>query len=142
MGKAIPRQAAGRMADIGAPMASMGCRCRRQHRAYEERSPEEFSCLGTGVGMFKWERWPERYKGGVHFMPAEEVKEDILCLEAVKRHDESGSIKVFLDTLKAGLRNDPTVDWITRCGGPAYSVSDSGNSTPQSGDEESSGLSK
>ncbi len=75
VGQAITLQEACRMADIGAPMASMGCMCRWQHRAYEERSQEEFSCLGTGVGMFKWERWPERYKGGVHFMPPEEVKE-------------------------------------------------------------------
>ena len=75
VGQAITFQEACEIADIGAPMASMMCMCRGLHRAYDERNAEEYSCLGTGVGMFKWERWPERYKGGVHFMPADEVKE-------------------------------------------------------------------
>ncbi len=74
-GQAITLQEACKIADIGAPMASMMCVCRQVDRAYEERSVSEYSCLGTGPGMFKWERWPERYKGGVHFMPAAEVKE-------------------------------------------------------------------
>ena len=71
----ITLQEACQIADIGAPMASMMCVCRQVDRAYDERNPAEYSCLGTGPGMFKWERWPERYKGGVHFMPADEVKE-------------------------------------------------------------------
>jgi len=74
-GQAITLQEACQIADIGAPMASMMCVCRQVDRAFEERSETEYSCLGMGVGMFKWERWPERYKGGVHFMPADEVKE-------------------------------------------------------------------
>lgn len=74
-GQAVTLQEACRIADIGAPMASMMCVCRQIDRAFEERSEPEYSCLGTGVGMFKWERWPERYKGGVHFMPPEEVKD-------------------------------------------------------------------
>jgi len=28
-----------------------------------------------GVGMLKWERWPERYKGGVKFVNVDEAKE-------------------------------------------------------------------
>jgi len=75
-------------------------------------------------------------------IPVKEVEVDILCLAEVSKHDTVGAIGTFLGALRAGLRTDPTVDWITRCGGPAYIVSDSGNSTPQSGDEESSGLSK
>jgi len=35
------------------------------------------SCLGLGVGMFRWEEWPERYKGGVEFLSTEEAKEHI-----------------------------------------------------------------
>ena len=31
--------------------------------------------MGMGVGMLKWERWPERYKGGVKFVNIEEAKE-------------------------------------------------------------------
>ena len=75
IGQVITLQEAHKIADIGAPMGSMGCMCRWLHRAYDERNPNEFSCLGTGVGMFKSERWPERYKGGVQLMPPEEVKE-------------------------------------------------------------------
>ena len=73
--QAITLQEAFKIADIGAPMASMMCVCRSRDRAVDERNEKEYSCLGTGVGMFKWERWPERYKGGVHFMPPDEVKE-------------------------------------------------------------------
>ncbi len=73
--QAITLQEAFQIADIGAPMASMMCICRQMDRASDERNPMEYSCLGAGPGMFKWERWPERYKGGVHFMPPDEVKE-------------------------------------------------------------------
>ena len=31
--------------------------------------------MGMGVGMLKWERWPERYKGGVKFLTPDEAKE-------------------------------------------------------------------
>ena len=61
--QAITLQEAFKIADIGAPMGSMMCICRQVDRAYDERNEQEYSCLGTGVGMFKWERWPERYKG-------------------------------------------------------------------------------
>jgi ferredoxin len=74
-GQVITLQEACQIADMGVPMASMMCVCRQVDRAFEERSEKEYSCLGTGVGMFKWERWPERYKGGVHFMPPDEVKD-------------------------------------------------------------------
>jgi len=73
--QAITLQEACKITDIGAPMASMMCVCRVRDRAFDERDENEYSCLGTGPGMFKWERWPERYKGGVHFMPPAEVKE-------------------------------------------------------------------
>ncbi len=73
--QAITLQEACKIADIGAPMASMMCVCRVRDRAFDERNENEYSCLGTGTGMFKWERWPERYKGGVHFMPPDEAKE-------------------------------------------------------------------
>ncbi len=75
VGQVITLQEAHRIADVGVAMASMGCMCRWLHRAYEERSPMAYSCLGTGIGMLKSERWPERYKGGVNLMPPEEVKE-------------------------------------------------------------------
>lgn len=31
--------------------------------------------MGLGVGMFKWDRWPERYRGGVKFVTPTEAKQ-------------------------------------------------------------------
>ena len=60
---------------IGTPCAAMMCICRKNTRAEEERSIDEYSCIGLGTGMFKWERWPERYRGGVEFMSPKQTKE-------------------------------------------------------------------
>ena len=61
--------------DIGSPVAPMHCICRKRLRGREETEEKSYSCLGIGAGMLKWERWPERYKGGVKFMPPEEAKD-------------------------------------------------------------------
>lgn len=61
--------------DIGMPVAAMHCICRKTTRGEEERTIEEYSCLGLGTGMFKWERWPERYRGGVHFLTPRQAAE-------------------------------------------------------------------
>jgi NAD-dependent dihydropyrimidine dehydrogenase PreA subunit len=70
-----------KMLEIVQPVASMSCLCRKYMRAADERSPSEYTCGGLGVGMLKWERWPERYRGGVHFMSEEESKEWITKLD-------------------------------------------------------------
>ncbi len=75
IGQVVPIQEAFKIAELSYPVASMHCICRYHHRAHEERNDHEYSCTGLGVGMFKWERWPERYKGGVNFMGPDEVKE-------------------------------------------------------------------
>lgn len=61
--------------DLAVPMAIMSCICRKVTRAVDERNEDEYSCLGIGVGMFKWERWPERYRGGVKFISPDKAKE-------------------------------------------------------------------
>ncbi|MDP2953344.1 MAG: 4Fe-4S binding protein [Chloroflexota bacterium] len=61
--------------DLSHPVAALWCECRRAYRGWIEDNPKLYSCLGTGVGMFKYERWPERYKGGVDFMTPEEAKD-------------------------------------------------------------------
>jgi len=61
--------------EMGSPMAAMKCICREQARGCEECSLSEYSCMGLGTGMYKWERWPERYKGGVEFVSPNEAKE-------------------------------------------------------------------
>ncbi len=75
IGQVVPLQDAHKMVELSGPFAAMSCLCRIHTRAREERSPREYSCGGLGVGMLKWERWPERYKGGVHFMSPDEAKE-------------------------------------------------------------------
>jgi Pyruvate/2-oxoacid:ferredoxin oxidoreductase delta subunit len=60
--------------NIASPLAKLACTCRKHTRGIEEK-PDNFTCLGLGSGMFKWERWPERYRGGVVFMSPEETRE-------------------------------------------------------------------
>ncbi|MBI4308003.1 MAG: 4Fe-4S binding protein [Chloroflexi bacterium] len=60
---------------IGTPLAAMMCLCRKVNRGEEETSVNEYSCMGLGTGMLKWERWPERYRGGVQFMTPKEATE-------------------------------------------------------------------
>lgn len=70
----LPLQDAKEVIDIASPVAMMSCICRRSLRARDERDAKSYTCMAVGVGGFKWERWPERYKGGVEFPTAEEAK--------------------------------------------------------------------
>ena len=71
----IPLQDALELLELCSPIGLMACLCRKGRRAIDERNEHEYTCMGMGVGMFKWERWPERYKGGVKFVNPEEAKE-------------------------------------------------------------------
>ncbi len=71
----IPLQDAEKIMDLCSPIALMSCICRIAARARDERNELDYTCMGMGVGMFKWERWPERYKGGVKFVDPEGGKE-------------------------------------------------------------------
>lgn len=59
--------------DISWPIVKMSCACRRHVRGLPDN--ENYFCIGLGVGMFKWERWPETYRGGVEFLTPEEAKQ-------------------------------------------------------------------
>jgi NAD-dependent dihydropyrimidine dehydrogenase PreA subunit len=61
--------------NLAHPLALVSCICRRLLRAREETDWDSYSCLAIGVGVYKWERWPERYKGGVLFVSPQEAKE-------------------------------------------------------------------
>lgn len=63
-----------KVVDLASPLGLMSCICRLGGCGREERCEEEYSCLGIGSGMFKWQRWPTRYKGGVKFVTPEEAK--------------------------------------------------------------------
>jgi len=71
----VPRDDADKVLELCSPIGLIGCICRKAIRAIDERNEQEFTCMGMGVGMLKWERWPERYKGGCKFVNLEEAIE-------------------------------------------------------------------
>ena len=71
----VPLHEVMQVLDIGMPVAAMMCICRKGTRACEECNLSEYSCMGLGTGMLKWERWPERYRGGVEFLSTKQAKE-------------------------------------------------------------------
>ena len=52
--------------DLIYPIAIMTCLCRRSMLGLPDE--ENFTCIGMGAGMYKWERWPNNYRGGVQFL--------------------------------------------------------------------------
>ncbi len=71
----VPRDDADKVLALCSPIGLMACICRKGIRAIDERNEREYTCMGMGVGMLKWERWPERYKGGVKFVDTDEAIE-------------------------------------------------------------------
>jgi len=74
-GQVIPLKDAEKVMDLCTCIGIMACACRKGTRAIDERSEHDYTCMGMGTGMLKWERWPERYKGGVKFLTPAEAKE-------------------------------------------------------------------
>ena len=75
MGQVVPLQDMERMVEICGPLGIIGCICRLRFLGLDEHDENDMTCMGMGVGMVKWERWPERYKHGVYFVSSEEAKE-------------------------------------------------------------------
>ena len=71
----VPLEDADRVLELCSPIGLIACICRKGVRAIDERNELEYTCMGMGTGMLKWERWPERYKGGVKFVNLDEAKE-------------------------------------------------------------------
>jgi len=61
--------------DIIYPIALMTCACRRSMLGLANE--ENFTCMGMGSGMYKWERWPETYRGGVQFLTPDEARDAV-----------------------------------------------------------------
>ena len=72
-GQVITLDEALKIVDIMYPIALITCACRRSMQGLPDE--ENFTCMGMGPGMYKWERWPDTYRGGVHFLTPEEAKE-------------------------------------------------------------------
>ena len=75
VGQAITLQEAMDIVDLASPIALMSCVCRKMTRGKVEDNEDAYTCMGLGIGMFKWDRWPERYKGGVVFVTPEQARE-------------------------------------------------------------------
>ncbi|MDY6971811.1 MAG: hypothetical protein SV775_05725, partial [Thermodesulfobacteriota bacterium] len=86
----LPLKDCYRIVEIATPVTSMHCVCRKMCRALEERHPDEYSCMGLGVGMLKWERWPERYRGGVNFFSPDDAK------AWLKKWDKAGMVHMVM----------------------------------------------
>ncbi len=74
-GQVITLEEALKIADMIYPIGLMTCSCRRSMQGYP--SEENFTCMGMGPGMYKWERWPDTYRGGMHYLTPDEAKEVI-----------------------------------------------------------------
>ncbi len=76
LAQVLPLQDAQAVMDlVQGPLGAMMCICRYWHRGEEANNLRDYSCLGLGTGMLKWERWPERYRGGVEFLSPTQAKE-------------------------------------------------------------------
>jgi len=111
LAQTVTLEEAKQICDIAYPIAGLSCACRRLDRAQEETNEHEYSCTGLGVGMFKWERWPERYKGGVHFMDATESK------EWLEKWDRAGFVHILM-TFGKSPAGGPYVGGICNCSYP------------------------
>ena len=60
------------------PIAKITCACRRKSMALPDE--ENMTCIGTGPGMYKWERWPDAYRGGVEFLHPDDAREFVTNL--------------------------------------------------------------
>ena len=72
-GQVVTLDEALKITDIMYPIALLTCACRRSMQGLPDE--ENFTCMGMGPGMYKWERWPDTYRGGVHFLTPDEAKD-------------------------------------------------------------------
>jgi NAD-dependent dihydropyrimidine dehydrogenase PreA subunit len=86
----VPLRDAEKVLELCSPIGLIACICRKEWRGIDERNEFEYTCMGMGVGMLKWERWPERYKGGVKFVSVEEAK------EWTRRMDKRGFVHLLM----------------------------------------------
>ncbi|MBM3167571.1 MAG: 4Fe-4S ferredoxin [Chloroflexi bacterium] len=77
-GQVITLEDALRVIDIMYPIAVLTCGCRRSMQGLADEN--NFTCMGMGPGMYKWERWPDTYRGGVEFLSPAEAKDFVTKL--------------------------------------------------------------
>ena len=102
VGQVVPLQDMEKIVDYAGPLGKIGCICRLMYLGIEEMGEAEMTCMGNGVGMLKWERWPERYKHGVYFVSREETKQ---WLRELNRRGMFHSIMIFDERFIGGVCN-------------------------------------
>jgi NAD-dependent dihydropyrimidine dehydrogenase PreA subunit len=107
LGQVVMLDEAMRVVETASPLALIACLCRRGLRGTEERDEREYSCLALGVGMFKWDRWPERYRGGVRFVTPARAKQ---WLERWSKRGLMQTVMTFGTPYIGGLCNCEDVD--------------------------------
>ena len=106
-GQVITLEDALNMIDLASPIAFIACDCRRQLHGYIERDRSKMTCLGLGIGMFRWERLPSRYVAGAEFVSDKEAK------EWLKEWNKKGMVHTLMTF---GLRNGaPYIGGLCNC---------------------------
>lgn len=99
-GQVITLEEALKITDVMYPICLITCACRRSMEGLPDE--ENFTCMGMGPGMYKWERWPDTYRGGVHFLTPNEAKD---ILRKLNKRGLVQSVYTFGTPYLAGLCN-------------------------------------
>ena len=99
-GQVVTLEEVHQIVDMIYPIGLMTCGCRRSMRGLPDG--ENFTCIGMGPGMYKWERWPDTYRGGVHFLTPEEAKQ---VFDTLRRRGLVHTVFTFGTPYLAGLCN-------------------------------------
>ncbi|MFB0563543.1 MAG: ATP-binding protein [Candidatus Lokiarchaeia archaeon] len=99
-GQVVPLKDMKLIMDIAWPIATMTCACRRSVRGLENE--KNYLCMGLGVGMYRWEKFPDTYFGGVDFIDQKEAKK---WLEDLNKKGLVHSVWVFGTPYIGGVCN-------------------------------------
>lgn len=96
--------------DLSSPICFISCACRENKLGYIEKDRSKMTCLGLGIGMFRWERFPGRYPAGAEFVDHDEA------IEWLKTWNKEGLVQTMM---QFGMRNGgPYVGGICNCSRP------------------------
>jgi NAD-dependent dihydropyrimidine dehydrogenase PreA subunit len=107
-GQVVTLEEVNKVLEFMYPIGLMTCACRRSMRGVPDN--ENFTCIGMGPGMYKWERWPDTYRGGLVFLTPDEAKE---ALDSMNRRGLVHCLYTFGTPYLGGLCNCDYPD----CGG-------------------------
>jgi len=100
MNHVVSYKEAEKVLEMAWPVALMDCICRRERRGMYN-DPNARMCFALGVGLYKYERWPETFRG-LTFLSVKEAKER---LEYVHKKGCVHSLTTFNIPYVGGLCN-------------------------------------